>query len=125
MSSDNGIYILQSLDGFRIVHAQAIENLYWWEKKSACCTNPNIVSVDGEEQCYNCRSYLPEMELRDDICPERLKGYFRKSKIFDTEEEALKEAQILYDEIIDDDFCPIVEYGISFIKGWEDKFFPE
>jgi len=28
MSADNGIYILESLDGFRVIHAQAIENIY-------------------------------------------------------------------------------------------------
>jgi len=27
-------------------------------------------------------------------------------------EEAWKEAQRIYDEIMNDDFCPIVEYGI-------------
>jgi len=28
MSADNGIYILQSLDGFRVIYASAIDNIY-------------------------------------------------------------------------------------------------
>jgi len=30
MSADNGIYILKSKDGFRVIHAQSIDNLNWW-----------------------------------------------------------------------------------------------
>lgn len=29
MSSDNGIYILQTKDQFRVIHAQGIDNLFW------------------------------------------------------------------------------------------------
>jgi len=32
MSADNGIYILQSKDGFRVIYAQAIENIYEAER---------------------------------------------------------------------------------------------
>ena len=28
MSADNGIYILESKDGFRVIYAQAIENIF-------------------------------------------------------------------------------------------------
>lgn len=100
MSADNGVYILQSLDGFRVIHAQAIENLYWWEI----------------EDCG---------KMVDRLNPQELKRYFGKCKVFSTKEEADKEAQKIYDEIMKDDFCPIVEYGISYIKGWENKFFPD
>ena len=41
-----------------------------------------------------------------------------------TEQEAWGEAQKLYDEIMDDDYCPIIEYGVQFIKGMEDQQFP-
>lgn len=34
MSADNGIYIAQFPDGFRVIHAQAIENLYEYEEGS-------------------------------------------------------------------------------------------
>jgi hypothetical protein len=98
MSADNGIYILQSKDGFRIAHAQAIENIYWnFEKK----------------------------ELTDEINPKILYDYFHKSPVFKTVEEVTKEAIRIYEEIIQDDFCPIVEYGICDITGWEDKEFPK
>lgn len=30
MSADNGIYILVLKDQCRVIHAQAIDNLYWW-----------------------------------------------------------------------------------------------
>lgn len=36
MSADNGVYILETRDQYRVIHAQAIENLYWCqvERKS-------------------------------------------------------------------------------------------
>jgi len=34
MSADNGIYIAEFPDGFRVIHAQAIENLYFYEEGS-------------------------------------------------------------------------------------------
>ncbi len=34
MSSDNGIYIHKFRDGWRVVHAQAIENIYWHRGKN-------------------------------------------------------------------------------------------
>jgi hypothetical protein len=125
MSADNGIYILQSLDGYRVIHAQAIENLYYWET-STCCSNPvPIIDEYKNERCRECGSYLPKMEQRDSICPNRLKEYFGECEVFKTEEKALQEAERIYDEIIDDFYCPIIEYGINFIRGWKDKFFPE
>jgi hypothetical protein len=54
-----------------------------------------------------------------------IKQYFGEAQIFRTEQEALEEANRLYKEIMNDDFCPIVEYGIQFIKGWEKKDFPK
>ena len=41
--------------------------------------------------------------------------YYKGAKRFKTQEEAFKEAQRKYDEIMKDDFCPIVEYGIRII----------
>ena len=102
MSADNGIYILQSKDGFRVIHAQAIENLCWW----------NTEDKDTSK-----------WEERSEINPKVLKDYFEKSKVFKTKEEALKEAFRLYDEIEREYY--LIEYGISFIIGWEDKEFPK
>ena len=128
MIADNGIYILQSLDGYRVIEAGAIENLYWWYN---CCDTPNVISdkYHGEnnllhDQCKNCGTLNPESELRDDLCPDMLKQYFGKSTVYNTQGEALEEATNIFEEILDDDFG-IVEYGISFVKGWEDKFFPD
>ena len=128
MSADNGIYILKSLDGYRVTHAQAIENLHWWDN---CCDNPDVVDDELKEDCFyhttckNCGSKNPEAEERNELNPKILKQYFGECKIFVTNEEAFKEAKKIYDEIMEDDFCPIVEYGIGYIKGWENKFFPD
>jgi len=34
MSADNGIYILHTKDGYRVTHAQAIENIEWQPDES-------------------------------------------------------------------------------------------
>lgn len=126
MSADNGIYILQSLDGYRIIHAQAIDNLYWWAE---CCVNPNIIE-DGLEQdnffhdiCKNCNAKDPEFEKRDELNPKMLLEYFGKCTVYDTQKEVLEEAVNIYEEIMNDDIG-IIEYGISYIRGWEIKNFP-
>ena len=91
MSSDNGIYILQTLDGYRVVHAQAIENIY-----------------DGDG--FNLQA---------------IANYFGPCvNVVKNEIEACEQAKILYDEIMDDDYCPIIEYGVQFIKGMENQNFP-
>ena len=68
MSSDFGIYILQSLDGYRIAHTQAIENIYFWY---TCCDNPivdkNTLNIINDEfyyngYCINCDTVNPESE---------------------------------------------------------------
>lgn len=123
MSADNGIYVLQTKDGFRVIHAQAIDNLCWWENYT-CCNNPISVAIDGQEQCYHCGTYLPKHERRDELNPEMLKEYFGESKIFNTQQEAIDESRKMYDEIMNDDYG-ILEYGISYIRGWENEFFPE
>jgi hypothetical protein len=97
MSADNGIYILQTKDGWRVIHAQAIENIYWDEEKK---------------------------EITEEINPHILREYFEDCEVFPTREEAIKEAELIYDDIVQDDFCPIVEYGICFITGVEDIEFP-
>ncbi len=53
MSADNGIYILKTKDQYRVIHAQAIENLYW--------------------------SFITENEVHI-IVPTRIIEYFGKSK---------------------------------------------
>ncbi len=89
MSGDNGIYILQSLDGYRITHAQSIDNLYWWE-------------VDDE-----CNKNLPIMKKQNELNPEMLLKYFGKCTIYDTEKEVLEEASNIYEEITRNDISII------------------
>ena len=97
MSADNGIYILQAKDGYRVVHAQAIENLWWWD--------------DGTE------------DKRWKLNPKYIFDYFGNCKVLKSRQEALAEATKIYDELMKSEM-PIVEYGIQSIDGWEDKEFP-
>jgi len=91
VSADNGIYLLktpqENSDGFeyRVIHAQAIENIYFDD------TLPNHNNPEGT--------------------PEEVVAYFGNCEVL-TEEAAQKKALKIYDEIMEDDFCPIVEYGI-------------
>jgi hypothetical protein len=101
MSADNGIYILKTKGEWRVVLAQCIDNLYFWK--------------DDETGLYL---------RKDDINPQELVNYFYPCNVLKSEYEAMEEAQILYDELMDDDFCPILEYGICYVTGWEDKYFP-
>lgn len=41
---------------------------------------------------------------------------FSDSEVFGDEQEAMMKAKELYDEIMADEFCPVVEYGIQFIS---------
>lgn len=98
MSSDNGIYILKSKDGYRVVHTQAIENIYWW----------NVENPDTRK-----------WKKKSKINPIELKEYFGESKVFKTENEVLKEAIQLQKKY------EMVEYGICYIRGWENEKFPK
>ena len=42
--------------------------------------------------------------------------YFGRAEVFDTREAAQGAAFKLENEILDDDFCPVLEYGISTLK---------
>jgi hypothetical protein len=94
MSSDNGIYILKTPkdDGegfdYRVIHAQAIENIYWDDVNKCEGPDPN---------------------------PAILLEYFGEAPVM-TKDEAAKKAFEMEEEILEDDFCPILEYGISTIE---------
>lgn len=102
MSADNGIYVLQCQDGFRVAHCQAIENMYWW----------------------NTPSGLPEK--RSTINPEVIHDYFKDSFIYTTRPDALKEAKRIYNEIMTDinNPNPVVEYGICILEVFKNEEFP-
>ena len=95
MSADNSIIILTTPDGngqfqYRVLHCQAIENIYW-DKNS-----PNNNNPDGN--------------------PKQVVAYFGKCDVFAQMDNALKLAQEMKKEILADEFCPILEYGISFLE---------
>ena len=48
-----------------------------------------------------------------------LKDYFGKSKVFTEKDEAILFAHKLAKEIMDDDFCPILEYGVQYLGEYE------
>jgi len=62
MSADNGIYILKTKDQYRIVHAQAIENLNWSFKNLSC--DNDLVSTRIVEYYGNCKPIKNEDEAR-------------------------------------------------------------
>lgn len=96
MSADNGIYIAEFPDGFRVIHAQAIDNLWYDPENGQPSEGP---------------AHLPTV-----------KDYFGKAECFATLDEAWKKAQRMYKEIMDSE-CPILEYGVGEIgklPKWED-----
>lgn len=93
MSADNGVYILQTKDGFRVIHAQAIDN----------------ISYNADATGFNLRI---------------LYQYFCDSQCYKNKKQATDRAVELYEEIMNDDFCPVCEYGISFINA-KDITFPK
>lgn len=126
MSADNGIYILETSDGFRVTHAQCIENIYWW---STCCSDPRLSEEINDdlfyhERCSSCGTLDPEFERREAINPRQVYDYFHDSDVYFTIEAAMQEADRLYLEITNDDCCGIVEYGIQMIHGLENEVFP-
>ena len=94
MSADNGIYIIELKDQARVIHAQAIENLWW--------------------------SNLSNREVTN-MVPTRIVEYYDDAQPMSIT-EAHEKARDIYNEIMDDDFAPIVEYGICSFKinkTWE------
>jgi hypothetical protein len=95
MSADNGIYILEMKDQARVIHTQAIENLWWSDITNQMedeMVSSSIVEYYGE---------VPPMTL----------------------EEAKVKAFELYEKAMGDDFCPVVEYGIQTFyinKTWDE-----
>jgi len=93
MSADNGVYILRSKKGktfeYRVKMLQAIEDLEWDHKYKK-------YSEDAQVHINNARKF------------------WKGCKVYKTEQEALKEAYKLHDEIMKDDLG-MCEYGIRTI----------
>lgn len=73
MSSDNGVYILVTTTGagseYRVIHAQAIENIYWDDEIKGFGEKPNLFEVWR---------------------------YFRNAEVYGEKDEALKYASDLF-----------------------------
>jgi len=94
MSSDNMIAILKTPDGkggfeYRVKHVQAIENIYWDD------SNP-----DGNSEGN----------------PTQVVSYFGRCNALISQDNARHLAEGMAKEVLDDDFCPILEYGINEIE---------
>lgn len=135
MSADNGIYVVQFKDGYRVEHLQAIDNIYW---HPVCCDNPNITEYIGtdigdnipdiyyHEKCNNCGAIDPEFERNYEVAYlPTVYNYFKNSKVYPDRESAFLKADEIYTEIMSDCYCPICEYGIQIINGLENIEFPK
>lgn len=101
MSSDTGIYILQTngpytADGkqtfeFRVAYLSAVENYMWDDAKKAESNNPDIWIKNAREMWKDCT-------------------------VFTDEDDALKKAASMYHDMMNSDDFMILEYGISFIE---------
>ena len=97
MSSDNGIYILHTRDGYRVAHANAIENLWWNEKANTYTEFPN---------------------------PDMIYDYFYNAKCHKDLHDAMEEAFGIYNQILHSDY-PILEYGIQIIEEFRHLTFED
>lgn len=92
MSADNGIYIGKFPKGksfeYRVIEAQAIDNLTYFPANS------------------DLREYFKGEN------PREIYEYFKDSPVFETREAADALAYEIEQNILSDDFCPILEYGI-------------
>lgn len=75
MSADNGVYILQTKDGYRVAHAQAIENISYGCKKGEW-NEECVIAIFGRSQVHRDDiSALVEAKriydnvVSDEICP--------------------------------------------------------
>lgn len=99
MSADNGIYILKTKDQYRVIHAQAIENVYW--------------EHDNRIAYYlNSRNNM--------LVPSRVVEFWGNTRYTKSEEIALKVANAMLNNI--EKNCGICEYGIrtfTYNKTWK------
>lgn len=122
MSADNGIYILETRKGnekeYRVAHLQAVENVYW----HMCSVHKDDYQFGNEiedaqgirktENCHECHTG----ECRHSKCHiQQARRMWDKSQVYASKDKAFTKANVMYDDIMDEDFCPIVEYGISSI----------
>ena len=113
MSADNGVYILKTLGKkpgefeYRVQEMQAVENYEWDPKRKRPVNDPDV-HIKNARKMWGCPRPRPSTSTDDP-------SIFEPPKVFTSENEALKEAYFLYQEIMASDF-PILEYGISTIE---------
>ena len=92
MSADNGIYVLESADGYRVLYAHAIDNMYWY---------PNPDSSFGYSEASTPEQ--EELAVRD---------YWKDAPFFPTLDAAMKHAYSMEQDV------DYTEYGLVVIKTW-------
>lgn len=110
MSADNGIYIIHFLDQSRVIHTQAIDNL-WWSFETFSSTLSTYDGDDWVEQMIHISNQKGSSSNVDKMVPTRIVEYYSGAKPM-TRQKALDWAFKKEEEILSDDFCPILEYGI-------------
>ena len=117
MSADNGIYILRTSGKdekfeYRIMHLQGVENYKW----HFCNKHPDgnfDRDENGEHVCKVCTAgYCKHSNCHIKNARRMWSG----CEVWAEEEDAWREAYKLEEEILKDDFCPILEYGVSSIN---------
>lgn len=96
----NGIYILQTLDGFRTAHVQNLDLIWWWP-------------IDEQKFQY---------EKREEVYPECLMDFWGKCNVYKTEPEAIHIAQQMYHEYMRSG--QVVKQGIQIVRVYQTKNFP-
>jgi hypothetical protein len=122
LSSDNCIAVLKSKDGYRVTHAQAIDNLTWFDFYN-CCDNPNVEYIDIRDEetgdylysspvCLNCHTKDPINfgEHKQELNPKMLKEYFKGCHCFDT----LEDVNICIDHLLEE--VDYLEYGVQYFE---------
>jgi hypothetical protein len=68
LSADNGIYIVKFPDGFRVTHAQAIDNIDYYPKGSAQCKS-TLKDYFGKSKVYVTRddAMVQAVKLYDNL----------------------------------------------------------
>lgn len=57
MSSDNGLYILHTIDGYRVRHLQAVENVYWDDEIKRDTDDHDVWIKNAREMWAGCELF--------------------------------------------------------------------
>lgn len=92
MSSDNSIAVLKTLDGkggneYRVRHLQGLDNMQWDKKTGGYSGDPDVHIENARNMWKGC-------------------------EVFKNAIEAFDAAHKMEREILNDDFCPFLEYGV-------------